>query len=134
MLCMIPTYDNTHAKIAHTQNKSMYPFGEYVKVLRIRVKPSGKEDIARCTIGYITQRRRDGHRELWICGTDKKIHKYAGKFPQHKHIKIPTLAKLLGLSRDWDIILQAPKKSDHMGSFESYAGKAKPHACTLRHR
>jgi hypothetical protein len=102
----VPSYDYTRTRALLPVGKSFtLPYGDYAKVTAVQVKPTNCES-NRLTIAYVTTRRRDAHKDIYICGTDGKIHRYRGKVPQTKHVKIPQLAKLLGLDRSWDIALR----------------------------
>lgn len=105
----IPSYDHTRVGKLDTSGKSfVLPYGDYKRIDAVCVKPANDVMTKKLTIAYVTTRRRDAHKELYVCGTDGKIHKYAGKVPQNKHVKIPHLMKLLGLQLDsssWDISL-----------------------------
>lgn len=126
-------YDGIRSNPSFDGYNFVMPLGDYSKVLKVRVRPIGME-CAYQTIAFVCTRRRDGHKTLYVCGTDGKIHKYVGKFPQCKHVKIPTLAQILGIGRNYDIRLNGQKITEHMGDYNDYAGKAKPHAARLRHR
>jgi hypothetical protein len=101
----LPTYDHTRTGKGKQEGKSfVLPYGDYRQIQAVQVKPANANK-KRLTIAYVTTRRRDAHKELYVCGTDGKIHRYAGKVPQTKHVKIPQLANLLGLDHRWDIVL-----------------------------
>ena len=103
----VPSYDYTHVNKLNTDGKSfVLPYGDYARIDAVCVKPANTAQ-KNLTIAYVTTRRRDAHKELYVCGTDGKIHRYTGKVPQNKHVKIPQLMKLLGLKLDssWDISL-----------------------------
>lgn len=154
-------YDCARSNPSFSGATFVIPIGDYSSVLCVRVRPvellrddtvtvcgsSGKmhtrtirtmnpTTTAKQTVAYVTTRRRDGHRTLWVCGSDGKIHEYRGKFPQCKHLRIPMLCKTLGIGRDYEVTLDRPKKNEFFGGlrdFVEYAGKAKPHAAKPRH-
>ena len=74
------------------------------KVLSIKVRPVGDTRPAQ-TVGFITYRKCDGHKELYLCKPDGTTRPSRAKINQGKHTNIPQLCKMLGISREWEVTI-----------------------------
>lgn len=73
------------------------PVGDFRKLLVISA--SYKESRKSETVGYVTYRRKDNHKQLFIvdgCET----RKWDGQLPQTKKTSIPMLAQIMGFGPD----------------------------------
>jgi len=77
---------------------------DYSKVLCLKVRPRGT-DVAAQPIGFVTVRKCDGHKDLWLCRSDGTTRRFNKQIPQAKHMNIPRLCEIVGIGKEWEVTL-----------------------------